>query len=308
MEAPSTEQSAIVGLAALDARPVISRGVMLVAVGGVLISFSPVFVGLASVGPTVAGFYRTLFGGLLLAGVAVTRGERLWRGRVAFQWSVAAALFFGLGLAFWHRSIQAIGPGLSTILANLQAFFLAAVGAVSLKERITWRVAVSLPVAIGGLALLVSLDKVGADADYRTGVALGLAAALAYALYILVLRVLQADRSPGAQLANVAVVSLVCAAMMGAEGVVQGESFVLPDAGSWVAMASYGVLCQALAWYLISTGLPRIAAARAGVLLLLQPTGAFLWDLLFFGRPTTGRELVGAAAALIGIYLGGAKK
>jgi len=48
--------------------------------------------------------------------------------------------------------------------------------------------------------------------------------------------------------------------------------------------------------------------SRAGVLLLLQPAGAFLWDVLIFGRPTTGRELVGAGLALLGIYLGGAKK
>jgi hypothetical protein len=115
--------------------PAVAREVMLVAAGGFLISLSPVFVQVASVDPTMAGFYRTLFGGVVLSAFAVTRGERLWRGRVALRWSAAAALFFGLGLTFWHRSIHAVGPGLSTILANLQAFFLAALATVSLKER-----------------------------------------------------------------------------------------------------------------------------------------------------------------------------
>jgi drug/metabolite transporter (DMT)-like permease len=295
---------------ALDS-PVADRSVAsvaLVATGGLLISFSPLFVRISSVGPTMAGFYRTLFGGLILAGITVARGERLWRGTRQLGLATAAAAFFALGLTCWHRSIHSIGPGLSTILANLQAFFLAFIALASLKERIGWRTAVALPMAIIGLVLLVGTERVGVDPHFRGGVALGLAAALAYALYIVALRRLQTNETGSVQLANFALVSLVCAVMMGAEGWLQGESFAIPDARSWEAMLAYGVLCQAAAWYLISAGLPHIPASRAGLLLLLQPTGAFVWDVAFFGRATTRLELVGALLALVAIYLGGAKK
>lgn len=282
---------------------------LLVAIGGLLISVSPVFVRVASVGPTMAGVYRMLFGGVVLATIAVGRGERLWRGAFTLGVSAIAALFFGLGLTFWHRSIHAVGPGLSTILANLQAFFVAAITIVSLKERVAVRTLVAIPVAIAGLFLLVGVrGAAGAERDYWAGVAFGLAAALAYALYLIVFRKLQSGAMSGGQVANVAVVSLVCAGMMAVEAWGQGESFAITDTRSWASMVAYGVLCQALAWWLISVGLPRVPAAQASVLLLLQPVGAFAWDVLFFRRATTAFEYCGAALALAAIYLGGGKK
>jgi drug/metabolite transporter (DMT)-like permease len=49
-------------------------------------------------------------------------------------------------------------------------------------------------------------------------------------------------------------------------------------------------------------------ASRAGLLLLLQPTGAFIWDILIFTRPTSGIEYFGAGLALTAIYLGNTTK
>ena len=277
---------------------------LLVTLGAIIISFSPVFVRVASVGPTMAGFYRTLFGGIILAAIALARGERLWRGIQPLRLAAAAAFFFALGLTFWHRSIHAVGPGLSTILANFEVFFLAAMGWIFLKERIGLWMAVAMPLAIAGIGLLVGLDRLGADLDFRTGVIFGLLAAVAYASFVMVLRKLQTGAKAAAQLANFAVVSLCCSAIMGIEGWSQGESFAIMDTQSWLAMMAYGVLCQALGWSLISTGLPRMAASRAGLLLLLQPTGAFFWDILFFSRPTADLEFLGAGLALAAIYLG----
>ena len=57
-------------------------------------------------------------------------------------------------------------------------------------------------------------------------------------------------------------------------------------------------------WVLISSGLPGLAASRAGLLLLLQPTLAFVWDLVLFARPTSPIELLGAVMTLVAIYLG----
>ncbi len=283
-------------------------GTALVALGGLLISLSPVFVKVASVGPTMAGFYRTLVGGVILATIAAIRGEQLWRGTHALKLSAAAALFFALGLTFWHRSILAIGPGLSSILANLQVFFLAGMAMISLGEPISLRMGLAMPIAITGLVLLLGMDRIGADPDYRIGVIFGLAAALAYAFYLMVLRRLQAGKKAPAQLVNFTLISLICATMMGFEGWMQAETFAINDAQSWVSMIAYGVICQALAWCLVSAGLPRIAASRAGLLLLLSPIGSFLWDILFFRRPTTGLEFLGAGLTVAAIYVGSSKK
>jgi len=86
------------------------------------------------------------------------------------------------------------------------------------------------------------------------------------------------------------------------------ESFVIPDVQSWFALVGYGLFPQVLGWVLISKGLPKIEASRAGLILLLQPTFAFVWDILFFSRATTLLELLGALIALFAIYLGVTEK
>ena len=55
---------------------------------------------------------------------------------------------------------------------------------------------------------------------------------------------------------------------------------------------------------LIASSLPRVSPTEAGLALLLQPTLSFIWDVLFFARPVTTTELIGAVIALAAIYLG----
>jgi len=57
-------------------------------------------------------------------------------------------------------------------------------------------------------------------------------------------------------------------------------------------------------WILISTALPRVQVSVAGLIILLQPSLAFIWDILFFARPTGALEVMGAGLALTAIYLG----
>jgi drug/metabolite transporter (DMT)-like permease len=42
----------------------------------------------------------------------------------------------------------------------------------------------------------------------------------------------------------------------------------------------------------------------AGLLLLLQPSLAFVWDVLIFQRPTSATQWLGVAIVLSAIYLG----
>ncbi len=95
---------------------------------------------------------------------------------------------------------------------------------------------------------------------------------------------------------------------MGVEGALQGESFRIPDSQSWASMLAYGIVCQAIGWIIISRALVMVEASRAGLILLLQPTLAFVWDILFFSRATDITHIAGAVLALVAIYLGGSRK
>ena len=54
----------------------------------------------------------------------------------------------------------------------------------------------------------------------------------------------------------------------------------------------------------IASSLPHVTTTQAGIALLLQPTLSFAWDILFFARPMSMTELLGAGIALLAIYLG----
>ncbi len=142
--------------------------------------------------------------------------------------------------------------------------------------------------------------------DYRWGVILGLITACCYAAYLMILRAAQA--SPGADAAGqfergVPVVGDVSRR----RGWLQGERFAIPDGTTWSVLI-YALLGQVLAWVVIARALPKVTATLAGLILLLQPLLSFLWDVLFFSRPTGPLEWLGLGVALAGIYLGAAPR
>jgi drug/metabolite transporter (DMT)-like permease len=272
--------------------------------GTVLISFSAVFVRVADVGPTTAGFYRMLFGSVFLVALVLARGQSLWRDRSLFGLAVVAALFFTGDLISWHRSIHYVGPGLATILANFQVFTLAIIGVVWFRERVTWRFLVSIPLAVAGLFLLVGVEWGDLSSRYRAGVWLGLVCAVMYTGYLLALRRSQRRENRLEPTANLAVISALTAVFLAPAAVVQGEGFGIPDGRSAAALVAYGFLCQAMGWIVISWAVVKIEASRVGLLLLLQPTLTFIWDILFFDRRTTSVEILGATLTLVAIYFG----
>ncbi len=275
--------------------------------GSFLISFSAVFVKLVHVGPTASGFYRNLFGALALFALVALRRDRVWKGMRRLRWALLAGTCFAADIFFWHRSILHVGPGLATILGNFQVFVMAAVGILVFHERANWRFLMSIPLAIIGLFLLVGLHWQGLDAAYRRGVLFGVLTAISYAAYLLSLRAARRERERVSAVANLAVVSAVTAVLLLVVAGVSRESLRIPDVRTLVILLAYGFLCQALGWIVISRTLHLVDASRAALILLLQPALTFIWDIAFFGRPTTLLEAGGAGLAIAAIYLGGVR-
>lgn len=272
-------------------------------IGAALISLSPVWVRLVDVSPTTSGFYRVFFGGAALAVFLLASRRSMRMERRVWWMLLAAAVFFALDLWFWHRSIIYIGPGLSTLLANFQVFIMMAAGIVFLQQKPRPVQLIAVPLAVVGLALIVGLDWSTLPADYRWGVILGLLTACAYAGYMLSLRASRRDATDRLPTREVFVVSVITAAALGVSAIAEGESLALTttDLG-W--LLAYGVLSHCIGWLLIASSLPHVSTTEAGLALLLQPTLSFFWDVLIFDRGMTGQEFIGAAIALLAIFLG----
>jgi drug/metabolite transporter (DMT)-like permease len=270
--------------------------------GAMLISFSAVFVKLTQVSAGASTFYRVFFGGLALGVFLVASGG--WRtvSRRLIAGSMLCGLFFTFDLWCWHASIHYIGPGQATMLGNFQVFFLTGTAIVFLGQRPNATFLISLAMAMTGLYCIVGAGWSVHSADYKTGVYFGLLTAVFYTLFLLALK-----KTVSGQAGPVAVmtaVSFATALFMALLMVATGDSFAIPDGKNLICLLAYGVLCQGLGWFLISTGLKHTRAALAGLILLLQPILSYVWDVLIFAKPVTPLEIFGAALALTAIYLG----
>ena len=280
------------------------KAVITLIIGATLISFSAVFVKLAAVGPITAGFYRVAFGGVFLLLFALARGYFRELTRKSLYMALLCGVVFALDLTWWHKSIHGVGPGLATVLSNFQVFIMAGAGLALFSERLTLRFVLAVCLAMVGLFMLVKPGWTTLGPQWRWGVLFGLLTAVAYAAYILLVRFLQTKKSFGAVVINMALLSLATSLIMGIQLQLAGESFRIPDGISLAALAGYGFFSQMVGWILISTALPRVQVSLAGLIILLQPSLAFIWDILFFARPTGALEVMGAGLALTAIYLG----
>lgn len=272
--------------------------------GAALISLSPVWVKLVDVSPTTSGFYRVAIGGVALTLYLLLRGERVALPRPVWALLSLAALFFTADLWFWHRSINYIGPGLATLLANFQVFFMMLAGVVLLRQRPSVAQLVAVPLALAGLAMIVGLDWAALAPEYRLGVIFGLLTAVAYAGYLLTMRSARMEARHPMPVREIAAVSVMVAVLLAMSASLEGESLAIPTLADAGWLLGYGLLSHSLGLMLIASSLPQVSTTEAGIALLLQPTLSFLWDILFFGRPLTPVEGIGAALALAAIYLG----
>ena len=303
-----------------DSKP--DRGALLCLLGGAaLIGSNGMMVRLAETAPTITAFWRMSFAGvLLLAFVFATRSWRRLPRRV-WYWVLLPAAAFAIDLWLWHRSILLVGPGLATLLANAQVFFMALAGVMFYRERLGPRFLGGIVLAFVGLWLLLGGSWASLPAQYRWGVWLGLATGVCYAAYNLGLKRAQHEAvealgdtsaaggsSAAAPIEQVlALASLGCAVLLGMAGLAEGASFAIPSWRSFWILLLLAAVGHCLSWVLISRAMRQLSVALIGLLLLLQPIVAFLLDVGLLDRVTTPREWLGLGFSLAGIFLASLK-
>jgi drug/metabolite transporter (DMT)-like permease len=267
-----------------------------------MISFSGVWVKVSDVTPTASAFYRVFLGSLFLLAAAGIRREIRWLGTRHAALGFLCGLFFALDLVCYHYSVHLIGPGLGTILPNLQVFILAILGALFLNEKLRPRTIVSMPAAFGGLWLVVGPEWATMGSHYQAGIALGLTAAIFYSLFIIFLRQLQTQQR-GLSIFYVLMLVSLSTAVLIAPGIpVTGDTFAIPNLRTLAALLALGLFSQCIGWILITNALPNLRASLSGLILLLQPALAFVWDVLFFQRATGLANWIGVLIVLCAIY------
>ena len=268
--------------------------------GAVAISFSAILFRLAGTSPVTGAFYRLALAVPVLAVLWLRRrreDRRTGRDRLI---AGLAGLFLAADIVAWHASIDQIGAGLGTLIANSQVVIVPFVTWAIFRERPSPRAVLAMPVVLTGLALITGIGRDDAFGERPVlGVLLGVAAACFYSGFLIGYR--RSNRvlapSSGALLdatAGAAVGALAVSPLVG------GIEF----APGWEAIGWLVVLAltsQVVGWLAIGFALPRLPAAHTSFAILLQPTLTLVWGAIIFSERASWVQATGVGLVLAGI-------
>jgi drug/metabolite transporter (DMT)-like permease len=297
------------GIAAADPIPRSQAGsagpIALVLLLGVLWGFNwpAVKISLGEIAPWTLRTVGMLFGGLMLAGIALLRGRKLavprehWlRLTVAGVLSIAA---FNILLAFAQLSAVTSRAAIVTYTMPIWATILAR---VVLGEAFDRRRILGIVLAVAGLtALGLPLARAG---QMQIGLLYALGGGISWAAGTVVTKRYPVAAPP----LTIATWQLLIGAGFAAIGMLAFEGAPVPKplaAETWAALLYHILLAQGLAYFLWFEVLARIAVGIASIGTLLVPPFGVLGAMIFLGdRPTTtdciGLVLiVGAAASVL---------
>lgn len=276
--------------------------IRLLALLGVLgISFSAIFLRLSEVSPVTAAFFRGLYAipALVCAWLMMRTPDTRPR---ALRWrAMGSGVFLALDLALWHQSVFDIGAGLATVLVNSQVIFVGALAWFLHRERPSRMAMILIPVVLTGVVLISGLGRADAyGTDPIRGVVLAVGAAAFYAVFQLMFRDSNRVLAPPPGPVLDVTIGLTVGALVFAAPFDPRFSLAIhwPAHGWLIAMA---VICQALAWILLGSALPRLPALETSVMLLSQPIGTVAWGWLFLDERMSAIQAAGIVVMTIGI-------
>jgi drug/metabolite transporter (DMT)-like permease len=266
--------------------------------GALVIGAAPILVRLCACGPAAAGFWRLTFATPMLlvmsfsgAGGGVGKPSRPM---------VLAGVFFALDLGCWHYGIRYTSVANATVLPNLTPVLVTLVSWVLFKERPRTAFLLGLAAAVGGAILMAEAGRVTTPGPLaHLGDALSFSTAIWYGLYFLAVR----NARLGAATSRVMLwSSLVGAPLLLAAALALGEPILPATSLGWAAAAGLG-LAHVAGQGSIAWALGRLPAARASLVVLVQPVMAAGLAYWLFGETLTPLQTAGAVVALLGVVI-----
>lgn len=238
-------------------------------------------------------FLRFLIAGAVMA-VVMTATRRPWpRGRNRMVLVLMGGVgYVGQSLCFF-LALNHASAGLVALLLYLYPFLVTVIGMMFLGERMTRLRAAAVLAALLGTGLTIGSGLGGSP----LGIALGVAAALIYSVYILVgSRVLQEEEPLGAA----TVVMLSAAVVFGLGVALESPRFPASAAG-WGSVLAIALVSTVLAMVGFFAGMKRLGASDAATLSTLEPVVTFVLAAVFLDESVTLIQVVGGAVVLTAV-------
>lgn len=253
---------------------------------------------LADMNALAAASLRFVVAAALMLAACQLRGERVqWRRHGARYALLGVIGIAGFNLLFFlgMRSTSAVNGALimaaSPLLTALFAFLFTA-------ARLSPRQLLALPIALGGVALVVLGG--GAQARVAPGDWLMIGAALCWASY----NVLAAQKMPrdASSFANTTGIMTVGALVLTAVAGFSGAAWSQPGPGALLSLLVMATAGTVLAYLFYNAGIARLGAPRAALFMNIVPVSAMLISCVQ-GKVPGAMQLAGGAAVVAAVLL-----
>lgn len=266
-------------------------------IGILCISIFPVIVRMNLTSGLISAFYRMAIATAILFPVALYKGKLGLKNRKLIFPIAICGILFASDIAVWNISIQQSSATQATLLTNLSPIWVGVFSFLFLNYRPRKSFWLGTFIALIGMMVFVGIDTI-LELKLDTAFFLGVLSGLLYALYILVSKIV---------LEKLEVVTFITYSMIFSTvflfiiNVAFGEAFVGFSNQAWISLLVQGIVCQLIAWLLISYATQNMRATRVSLSLLSQAIFAALLAAVFIGEKITSVQMLGSVIILAGI-------
>jgi len=272
-----------------------------VLVGVFAVSFSALFVRLATAPALIIATYRLLFTFLILAPYTLLRHRSdlvttSWRQRGL---AAASGVCLALHLATWFLSLRYTSVASSVVLVTTQPVFVVIGSWIFFKEKVSRFAMMGGALALFGSVIIGAADfQIGREA--LLGDLLALAAAVLVSGYLLIGRRLRG----GVSLPSYTFYTYGSSALvLIIASVASGTPFAPYPPRDWILFMALAIVCTVIGHTVFNWVLRYVQASVVSVSVLGEPLGAILWASIFLREYPTLRQTIGACFIFTGLLV-----
>lgn len=265
--------------------------------GILCISIFPVIVRMNLTSSLISAFYRMAIATALIFPFALLLGKiKIVKG-IELMGIVVCGILFASDIAVWNIAIQNSSVTQATLLTNLSPVWVGVISFLFLNFRPKQSFWLGTLIAIFGMIVFVGMKTI-LELNLDFAFLLGVLSGIFYALYILVSK---------NSLQKIDVITFLSYSMLVSSIFlfvicwINGEKFLGYSQSAWISLFIQGIVCQLIAWILISYATKRMKATRVSLSLLSQILFAAILAAIFVNEEITVPQLVGGIIIMIGI-------
>lgn len=275
---------------------------LIIFVGIIAASFAAIFIRLADEAPAlIIAMYRLVLASLIMTPYAVqrVRSQRKAYTKATLRWNIISGICLALHFAAWIASLKYTSVARSVILVSLNPIFVAILGWIFLRERLSPSIVAGILLSIAGIIIMSTGKHLPIEAG-ATGDVLAIAGGFFAAIYFLIGRHLR-------QTITATVYSYVTYGLAAVVLILITLAAGLPWTG--YSLTTYGMfLLLALVPQIIghtsfNYALRYVPAVIVAIAILGEPIVASALARMLLDEPIYTQTVYGGVFVLLGIFL-----